>query len=117
MNLRPWLWALASQLVISGVVRWTLLASGSLQRYFWAISSSLFVALLAAVVIAVWQERMILAGSFVVLSSTLVALLFYRKELLQQPLIAQLLVGVGGAVAGLLAALGCQLRRRLRAMD
>ncbi|MGI6358169.1 MAG: hypothetical protein ACOX2K_05710 [Bacillota bacterium] len=115
--MRPWLLALVIHLTVSGAARWLQGAAGSPREYFRSISISMLAVLLMAVVIAVWQERTLLAGSFVVISSSLVALLFYQKELLQQLSLALGIVFTVAVVSWLLAALGNHLQRRMRAME
>jgi hypothetical protein len=107
----------------------TTLASGSIKllvigrgqsaaHYLAAVSGSLLVAMLGAVILAVWWERPWQAPAFVFLAATSGALLFYRSELLAGylPLAANIVIVVAFTVWAL-ATIGCAMRQRLRTMD
>lgn len=118
VNGRPWLIALLSNLAIAGLARAVFLREYAFAgRYLLAIAVAMFCCMLSAVVLAVWQERAGLAGTFVLLTGALAALLFYRQELTVQLPLAELIIGVVTVASWFLAAIGCQLRRRLREMD
>jgi len=118
VNGRPWLIALLGNLAIAGLARAIFLREQAYAgRYLLAVASAMFCFMLTAVVLSVWQERAGLAGTFVLFTAALSALLFYRQELALQLPLAELIVGVVAGVSWFLAMLGCQLRRRLRAMD
>ncbi len=118
MNGRAWLIALLCNLAVAGLTRAAFLREQAYAgRYLLAIAIAMFCFMLSAVVLAVWQERAGLAGTFVLLTAALSALLFYRQELATQLPLAELIIGVVTFVSWFLAMLGCQLRRRLRAMD
>lgn len=105
--------------VTSGIIKQLVLSRGHDASYFLAaVSSSLMLAMLVAVILAVLWERPWQAPVFVCLTATVSALFFYRPELTggYQALAANLVMVVAFTVL-VLANLGCYLRRRLRAMD
>lgn len=115
---KAWALALPLSLLVAGISRWALLTGQSYAgRYFIAISITMFVNLLLAVVLAVWQERAMVAPPFVVLAATLAAALFYGSELSSNLVLAELIIGAVALTGWLLALIGVNLRRRLRAMD
>lgn len=111
--------ALGFSTIASGIIKQLMLYRGSTaSHYLVAVSVSLLLCMLAAVILAVFWERAWQAPVFVCLAATLSALLFYRPELTAgyQSLAANITMVVAFTV-WVLARLGCYLRRRLRAMD
>ncbi len=103
----------------SGIIKQLVLSRGQDASYYLAaVSSSLILAMMAAVILAVFWERPWQAPVFVCLTATISALLFYRPELMggYQTLAANVVIVVAFTV-WVLATIGCYLRRRLRAMD
>lgn len=113
-----WGLALVISLLVAGLTKWLFLADQpSTGQYFLAISVTMFVIMLVAVVISVWQERAVLAAPFVGLTATLGAAFFYTKEFSSFLNLAELIIGGVALASWLLARVGTALRRRLRAMD
>lgn len=105
--------------VASGIIKQLVLSRGHDTSYYLAaVSSSLMLAMLVAVILAVLWERPWQAPVFVCLTATVSALLFYRPEMMggYQALAANIVMVVAFTV-WVLANIGCYLRRRLRAMD
>ncbi|HBK84823.1 MAG TPA: hypothetical protein DDZ53_02185 [Firmicutes bacterium] len=117
--LKTYLLALGLTTSGSGIIYKILLSRGTDAKYYLvAVSTSLFLAMLCAVILAVLWERPWQAPIFVGLAAAISALLFYRLELAAGygPLATTIVLVVAFAV-WIVAAVGCASRRRLRAMD
>ncbi len=111
--------ALVLTTIANGIIKLLVLGRGHTAGFYLAaVSGSLLVAALWAVVLAVWWERPWQAPLFVCLAATISGLLFYRAELMAGHLTsAAIIVVVVATTVWVLANLGCALRQRLRAMD
>lgn len=105
--------------IANGLVKQIVFSQGNeLRHYFVAISISLLLAMLAAVILAVYWERPWQAPAFVLLAGGCNALIYYQAELRSGylPLATQLVTAVALAV-WLVASVADRLRRRLWALD